>query len=129
MNGRAGLRDGRKRVESREPPVTASSASSPAASGIDSSYAWFRLSAAAVLGTIGSVGMWSVAVALPAVQADFGVPRADATLPFTLAMLGFALGGVVLGRVSDRFGIIVPVAIGAVAIGTGYVAAGLGYTF
>jgi MFS family permease len=100
-------------------------ASSPAASGIDSTYAWMRLAAAAALGTIGSVGMWSVPVALPAVQVEFGVPRADASLPFTLAMMGFAFGGVALGRIADRFGIIAPVAIGAVAIGAGYVAASL----
>ena len=37
--------------------------------------AWRRLAVAVVLGTIGSVGMWSVPVALPAVQADFGVAR------------------------------------------------------
>jgi MFS family permease len=109
-------------AESREPIVTASS---PAASGIDSSYAWMRLAAAAVLGTIGSVGMWSVPVALPAVQVEFGVPRAEASLPFTLAMMGFAFGGVVLGRISDRLGIIAPLAIGAVMIGAGYIAAGL----
>jgi MFS family permease len=64
-------------------------------------------------------------VALPAVQVEFGVPRADASLPFTLAMMGFAFGGVALGRISDRLGIIAPVAIGAVAIGAGYVAASL----
>ena len=39
--------------------------------------------------------------------------------------LGFALGGVLLGRLSDRFGIMAPVVLGAVAIGLGFVAAGL----
>ena len=38
--------------------------------------------------------MWSMPVALPFVQADFGIARADASLPYTLAMTGFALGGV-----------------------------------
>jgi len=96
----------------------------PAGTGVDSSYAWVRMTAAMVLGTVSSVGMWSVPVALPAVQADFGVARADASLPFTLAMMGFALGGVVMGRLSDRFGIVPPVAAGTVAISLGYVAAG-----
>ena len=100
-------------------------ATSSAASGVDSPYAWMRLAAAAALGTIGSIGMWSVPVALPAVQVEFGVARGDASLPFTLAMMGFAFGGVAMGRLSDRFGIIAPVAGGAVAIGLGYVAAGL----
>ena len=61
-----------------------------------------------LLSTIGGVGMWSVVVALPAIQADFGVDRADASLPYTLTMLGFAVGGVVMGQLADRFGITVP---------------------
>ena len=96
----------------------------PAGTGVDSTYAWLRLTAAVVLGTIGSVGMWSVPVALPAVQADFAVARADASLPFTLAMMGFAFGGVVMGRLSDRRGIILPVILAAAALSLGYVAAG-----
>jgi MFS family permease len=99
-------------------------ATPPAGTGVDSSYAWMRLTAAMVLGTIGSVGMWSVPVALPAVQADFGISRGGASLPFTLAMLGFAFGGVVMGRVSDRHGIVPPLAAGAMTISLGYVAAG-----
>ena len=70
-----------------------------------------------LLSTIGGVGMWSVVVALPAIQADFGVARADASLPYTLAMLGFAGGGVVMGRLADRFGIAVPLALGTLALG------------
>jgi len=91
----------------------------------ESLYAWLRLAAALAVGSIGTVGMWSVPVALPAVQADFGVARADASLPFTLAMLGFALGGVLMGRLADRFGILAPLASGAVALGLGYVGAGV----
>ncbi len=96
----------------------------PAGTGADSTYAWMRLVVAAALGTIGSVGMWSVPVALPAVQAEFGVPRADASLPFTLAMMGFAFGGVAMGKLSDRLGIRAPLALGAATIGCGYLAAG-----
>ena len=77
--------------------------------GVESPFAWLRLVAAVMLGTIGSVGMWSVPVVLPAVQTEFGVARADASLPFTLAMIGFACGGVLMGRLTDRFGIAAPV--------------------
>ena len=89
----------------------------------DSAASWLRLGIALLLSTIGGVGMWSVVVALPAVQADFGSARADASLPYTLAMIGFAAGGIGMGRLSDRFGIAVPVAGGAVALGLGYAAA------
>jgi len=87
---------------------------------IDSGYAWFRLGISILLSAIGGVGMWSVVVALPAVQAEFGVARGGASLPFTLTTIGFGVGGVLMGRVSDRFGIIVPVLLGACALGLGY---------
>src|SRR5262245_11722306 len=79
----------------------------------ESAYAWLRLWVSLALSTIGGVGMWSVVVALPAVQAEFGVARADASLPYTLTMIGFGLAGIVMGRLSDRFGIMVPVLVGA----------------
>jgi MFS family permease len=97
-------------------------------SEVESPFAWLRLAAAVMLGTIGTVGMWSVPVVLPVVQVDFGVARADAALPFTLAMLGFAFGGVLMGRLADRFGIAVPVACGAFALGLGYAGAGLAHS-
>jgi MFS family permease len=89
----------------------------------ESAYAWTRLAAALLLSTIGGVGMWSVIVALPAVQAEFGVARSDATLPYTMTMLGFGVGGVLMGRLSDRFGILLPVVGGTLVLGLGYVAA------
>src|SRR5262249_18286091 len=92
---------------------------------IDSGYAWFRLGVSILLSAIGGVGMWSVVVALPAVQTEFAVARGGASLPFTLTPIGFGGGGVLMGRVSDRFGIVIPVLFGAVALGVGYVAAGL----
>ncbi len=93
--------------------------------GVESAYAWRRLAGALAISTIGGVGMWSVVVALPAIQADFGVDRADAALPYTLAMLGFGAGGVILGRLADRFGLVTPLILGTLALGLGYVAVGL----
>src|SRR5947209_5686366 len=93
--------------------------------GVESPLAWRRLAVAVALTTVGSVGMWSVPVVLPTVQAEFGVARADASLPFTLTMLGFACGGVVMGRLSDRFGIVPPIVCGAMALGLGFIVAGL----
>jgi MFS family permease len=90
---------------------------------IESSYAWIRLVASLALMTIGGVGMWSVVVVLPPVQAEFGVARADASLPYTLTMVGFGMGGILMGRLSDRFGVIVPVVCGSIALGLGLLAA------
>ena len=90
----------------------------------ESTYAWARLFAALLLSTLGGVGMWSIIVALPAVQAQFGVARADASLPYTMTMIGFGLGGIAMGRLSDRFGIVVSVVAGAIALALGYPLAG-----
>ena len=100
--------------------TTHASAGGNPAHDIDSRYAWMRLCIALAIGTIGSVGMWSFVVALPAVQADFGVARGDASLPFTLTMIGFGAGGIVMGRLADRFGVVRPLLIGLVALVCGY---------
>jgi len=92
---------------------------------VESPYAWTRLGVSLALATIGGVGMWSVVVALPAVQADFGVARGAASLPYTLTMVGFGVGSILMGRVSDRYGIMVPVIGGTLLLGAGYICAAL----
>jgi MFS family permease len=84
-----------------------------------------RLGVTLLLMTIGSSGMYVVAVTLPAVQAEFGVARADASLPYTALMVGFGVGGVLMGRLADRFGVMWPLLIGAASLGAGFVACGL----
>ena len=91
----------------------------------DSRYAWTRLLVTLALMTIGSGAMYVVAVVLPAVQAEFGVARAAASLPYTLMMVGFGLGGIAMGKLADRYGVMVVVLIGAGGLGAGFVAAGL----
>jgi MFS family permease len=92
---------------------------------VESPYAWVRLGVSLALSTIGGVGMWSVVVALPAVQQDFGVARGDASLSYTFTMIGFGLASIVMGRLADRFGIMVPVIIGTAGLALGFVGAGL----
>jgi MFS family permease len=91
----------------------------------ESPYAWLRLVAALGIMTIGGSGMYGIAVALAPVQAEFGVTRGDASLPYTLTMLGFGIGGILMGRLADRFGVMVPVMIGALGLGGGFVLAGV----
>ena len=96
---------------------------SPGASEIDSGYSWLRMLAALLVGGIGGVGMWCVAVVLPQVQAEFGVARGAASFPYTMTMLGLAVGGLMMGRLADRFGVRVVIALGAVMLGIGFVLA------
>ena len=70
--------------------------------------------------TIGACGMYIVPVVLPAVQAEFGIPRADATLPYSLLMISFGVGGLLMGRLADRHGIMIPLLIAGAALGLGF---------
>jgi MFS family permease len=99
-----------------------------AESVIDSPIAWWRLVATLTMATLGGVGMWSVVVALPAVQAEFGVDRAAASFPYTLTMVGFGLGGILMGRLTDRYGVSLPLAGATLAMALGYVLASLAPT-
>lgn len=87
---------------------------------LDSRASWARLARLLLVSSIGGVGMWSVVVTLPAVQQEFGVARAGAALPYTLTMLGFAAGGVIMGRVADRFGIARAAAFAGLMLAAGY---------
>jgi len=91
----------------------------------DSRYAWFRLAVSLLIMTIGNAGMWVIPVVLPVVQAEFQVGRADAALPYTLMMIGFGLGGVLMGRLADRFGLFRPLLGASFAMGAGFVLAAL----
>jgi MFS family permease len=91
----------------------------------DSRYAWTRLGVALLAMTIGSSAMYVIAVVLPTVQAEFGTARGEASLPYTLLMVGFGLGGVLMGRLADRHGVRVPMLVGGVCLAGGFIAAGL----
>ena len=89
----------------------------------DSRYAAWRLGVAVLIMTLGASGMYVVPVALPAVQADFGAARGQASLPFSMLMLGFGFGGLVMGRLADRHGVMLPLIIGGTALGIGFASA------
>lgn len=72
---------------------------------LDSRYSWLRLAYTLAIAMVGNVGMWAIIVIMPAVQSDFSIARADASLPYTLTMVGFALGSLFIGRVVDKFGV------------------------
>jgi MFS family permease len=98
--------------------------SMPTDRGPDSRYAWLRLCVTLLLMSIGASGMYVVGVVLPEVQAEFSASRSGASLPYTLTMIGFGVGGVMMGRFADRFGVFVPLVIGALGLGLGFVLAG-----
>jgi MFS family permease len=91
---------------------------------LDGPQSWRRLALAIALSTLGCIGMWSVIVVLPQVQAEFGASRADVSLAYTATMMGFAVGGIVMGRLCDRYGTMLPVLGGTVVMAAGYFLAG-----
>ncbi len=93
--------------------------------GVDSGYAWGRLFASLMLSTFGGIGMWCIVVALPVVQTDFGVSRAEVSFAYTTTMLGFCAGGIAMGWLADTKGIAPTVAISTLLLVLGFGAAGL----
>src|SRR6185295_3899262 len=120
QNGRRRGARGAPSPPARQRRMTA--ASPPLA---DSRQAWIRLSVGLALMTIGSAAMYVVSVVLPSVQKEFNVARADASLPYTLLMIGFGIGGIFMGRLADKRGVMLPILIGAVGLAAGFVLAGL----
>ena len=92
---------------------------------IDSRQAAWRLLATLGLVVLGNSSMYIVSVVLPAVQTEFGVGRADASLPYTLMMICLGLGGLITGRLADRHGLMPVLWLGALAVCGGFVWAGL----
>jgi MFS family permease len=95
------------------------------ASLIDSAYAARRLFITLLLMTLGGSSMYVVSVVLPEVQKEFDISRADASLPYTLMMLGFGAGGLAMGKLADKWGVHVALWIGAVGVGSGFILAGM----
>lgn len=73
---------------------------------LDSRYSWGRLGLSLLIGLIGNVGMWIVIMVMPAIQAEFGLDRAQASYPYVWTMIGFAAGNFLIGVMVDRFGVV-----------------------
>ncbi|HJQ57723.1 MAG TPA: MFS transporter [Vineibacter sp.] len=95
------------------------------AGGVDSGYAWARLGVTLALSTLGGFGMWCIVVALPVVQGDFNISRADISFAYTTTMIGFCAGGVAMGWLADRKGIAPTVGIGGLMLAAGFASAGM----
>ena len=77
-------------------------------------YPVVRLITALVLVTMGGAAMYAIIVVLKPVSFEFGVGRGVASLPYFMFMMVGGIGGVVMGRLADRHGVLVPALIGCV---------------
>lgn len=83
---------------------------------LDSRYSWLRLAITLTIAIIGNIGIWVIIVILPAIQNEFNVDRGSASLPFTLTMIGFALGNYFIGKAADKFNISSVLFVSAIAL-------------
>lgn len=79
--------------------------------------------------TVGAAGMYCAIVVLKPVLQEFDVSRSVASIPYMSTMIGFGLGGILMGRISDRIGVMPPVLFGGVSMGAGFYIASLSTSF
>ncbi|RBW61751.1 CynX/NimT family MFS transporter [Ruegeria sp. A3M17] len=91
----------------------------------DSRYSWLRLAITLIIATVANVGMWAVIVVMPAIETQFDAGRAEAAMPYTLAMIGFALGNFWMGQLVDRLGVTKALIGAAILSATSYLLATL----
>src|SRR5271169_3474805 len=90
----------------------------------DGPYSFARLALSLLISTLVGAGMWAIIVVMPEAQRDFGVDRSAASLPYTAMMCTLAFSTIALGRMTDRRGIVLPLAISGSSLGLGFVLAG-----
>jgi MFS family permease len=119
--------DRRQKRAEIPPAVVVSSHFSPSSERFvpDSRQAWMRLVVAVLIASVGAVGMWSVVVVMPVVQQEFAATRGAVSLSATAIFFGFGLGGVIMGRITDRLGIVPAMAVSIAILCGSYVLAAL----
>ncbi len=91
----------------------------------DSFYSLTRLIITLFIAIVGNAGMWAIVVIMPNLGDEFQVTRSVLSIPYTLTMLGFALGNVFLGRIVDRFGITRAIVLASLLNAFGYICASI----
>ena len=95
----------------------------------DTLKSWFRLIVLFIIGVIGTVGMWSVVVVLPALETEFNIDRGNASLLYATTMVGFGLGNFLIGKITDKIGIKIPIVIAIITLILSYLLATISKEF
>jgi len=102
--------------------VTDSNGSSPQSTtptSIETPYGWAVITASVLLMTVGTAGFYVTVVNLKVLVAEFGWPRQIPSLAYSVALLGTGLGGIWMGKWTDRIGMMWPTIFGALAVVAG----------
>ena len=89
----------------------------------DSLNSWVRLILLFTIGVIGTVGMWSVVVVMPAIENEFNIDRGQASLLYATTMVGFGLGNFLIGKIIDKFGLKLPIIFAIIILVSSYLIA------
>ena len=82
-------------------------------------YPVVRLFASLLLMAVAGSAMYAAILVLEPAAEEFGTGRGAGSMPYTLFMIGFATGGVIMGRLADRFGIIAPALLASLCLPAG----------
>ncbi len=88
---------------------------------VERHYPVLVLIAAVTMILVNGSAIYTIAVALKPIAMDFGWPREVPSLAYSLAYIGGAVGGILMGHVLDRWGMGLPATLSALMIGTGEV--------
>lgn len=92
--------------------------------GQETPFGWLVVVASVALIAVGNGANFVSIVSLKAIAAEFDWPRAIPALAYSLVMLGAGIGGVYIGRWTDRAGMVAPLTMGVLMLGAGCVLTG-----
>ena len=94
----------------------------------DSQYSWFRLIITFLIGTSLNIGMWAIVIVLPDIQKEFNFNRGEVSVLFSFTMVGFALGNFILGKLVDKYGIILTLLFASFTVILGFFISAFSYS-
>jgi len=83
-------------------------------------YPLIRLATVLALMTLGCSAMYAGVMVLEPLALELDTGRGNSSLIYSTFMIGFALGGVFMGQLADRMGIMIPALIGSLALPAGF---------
>ena len=70
--------------------------------------------------TMTSIGLSTFSLFLPPIETEFGWSRTMVTVPYTVSMIGWAVGAVLFGKLADDFGTRGVILAGIVLMSVGF---------
>lgn len=91
-------------------------ATGPVSGSVESAYGWVVVAASVLLMTFGMAGFYVTVVGLKVIAAEFDWPRWVPSAAYSVTLLGTGIGGIWMGKWSDRVGMLWPAIVGTLAM-------------